>query len=81
VISGLLDLDASAVLAASEDAEAELREREVDVLRLVLQWADIHSTEPVDGGTEAIRGVVGATGRHAEGASSPRLAEAVGVRA
>jgi hypothetical protein len=50
MISGLLDLDATAVLAASEDAEAELREREVDVLRLALQWADIHSTEPVDGG-------------------------------
>jgi hypothetical protein len=50
VISDVHDLDASAVLAASEELEVELRERSVDEVRLVLQWADIHSTEPVDGG-------------------------------
>jgi hypothetical protein len=50
VISGISDLDASAVLAASEELEVGLRERAVEEVRLVQQWADIHSTEPVGGG-------------------------------
>jgi hypothetical protein len=46
MISGPHELDAPAVLAASESLELDLRAREVDVLRLALQWADIHSTDP-----------------------------------
>jgi len=46
VIPRLPDLDATAVLTASEALRVERREREVDDLRLVLQWADIHSVDP-----------------------------------
>lgn len=64
MISGVQDLDAAAVLAASESLTVQLREREVDELRLVLQWADIHSTAPegptVPGGDSLLR--VGGTG-------------------
>jgi hypothetical protein len=49
MISDLLDLDATAVLNAAEALEAEQRERAVDDLRLVLQWADLHSTDPGEG--------------------------------
>ncbi|RHW23237.1 hypothetical protein D0Z08_30895, partial [Nocardioides immobilis] len=49
MISGLLDLDATAVLTASEALVIEQREQEVDALRLVLQWADLHSADPGEG--------------------------------
>ena len=49
VISELVDLDATAVLSATEELVAEQRERDVDELRLVLQWADLHSTDPGEG--------------------------------
>ena len=45
----MLDLDATAVLSAAEDLTREQREREVDVLRLVLQWADLHADGPGEG--------------------------------
>ena len=49
MISDALDLDATAVLSAAEDLTRDLREREVDVLRLVLQWADLHGDDPGEG--------------------------------
>ncbi len=49
MISEPLDLDPNAVLSATESLVAEQREREVDGLRLVLQWADLHSTDPGEG--------------------------------
>jgi hypothetical protein len=49
VSSDVLDLDATAVLSAAEDLTREQREREVDVLRLVLQWADLHADGPGEG--------------------------------
>jgi len=49
VISDVVDLDATAVLAATEGLTRELREREVDLLRLVLQWADLHGDDPGEG--------------------------------
>ncbi|PWN01033.1 hypothetical protein DJ010_20685 [Nocardioides silvaticus] len=49
MISGIVDFDASAVVAASEALERELREHEVDVVRLVLQWAAVHSEDPGKG--------------------------------
>ncbi|NYJ02061.1 hypothetical protein HNR19_002759 [Nocardioides thalensis] len=49
MISGAQDLDAAAVLAASEALLSRSRECEVDLLRLALQWADIHSTDPGEG--------------------------------
>ncbi|NYJ02518.1 hypothetical protein HNR19_003216 [Nocardioides thalensis] len=49
MISGVQDLDAAAVLAASEALLSRSRECEVDLLRLALQWADIHSTDPGEG--------------------------------
>jgi hypothetical protein len=49
VISDLLELDPTAVLSASESLVAERREHDVDDLRLALQWADLHSTDPGEG--------------------------------
>lgn len=49
MISELEDLDAAAVLAASEDLLRTSREADVDLLRLALQWADLHSTDPGQG--------------------------------
>ncbi len=49
MISDLLDLDAAAVLAATERLTLEQREQEVDNLRLALQWADLHSEDPGEG--------------------------------
>lgn len=49
MISEVEELDAVAVLAASESLRATTRECEVDLLRLALQWADIHSTDPGEG--------------------------------
>jgi hypothetical protein len=46
VISEVHALDAAAVLHTTEAVGLEQRERDVDVLRLVLQWADIHSGDP-----------------------------------
>ncbi|MDZ5619837.1 hypothetical protein [Nocardioides bizhenqiangii] len=45
----VLDLDAAAVLAATEDLTREQRARDVDLLRLVLQWADLHGDDPGEG--------------------------------
>ena len=49
MISEVHALDAAAVLHTTEAVELEQRERDVDVLRLVLQWADIHSGDPGEG--------------------------------
>lgn len=49
MISDVLDLDAAAVLSASEELTREQRERDVDLLRLVLQWADLHGDDPGEG--------------------------------
>jgi len=49
MISDLLDLDATAVLTASETLVAAQREQAVEELRLVLQWADLHSADPGEG--------------------------------
>jgi hypothetical protein len=46
MLSDLLDLDATAVVRRSERNALALREQEVDDLRLVLAWADLHSEEP-----------------------------------
>jgi hypothetical protein len=46
MIPDLPDLDAAAVVRRSEDNALALREQEVDDLRLVLAWADLHSEEP-----------------------------------
>ncbi|WP_183095998.1 hypothetical protein [Nocardioides stalactiti] len=46
MISGLLDLDATTVLSHAQTVTREQRERDVDVLRLALRWADLHSDEP-----------------------------------
>ena len=49
MISDVVDLDATAVLSAAEDLTREQRERDVDLLRLVLQWADLHADDPGQG--------------------------------
>ena len=49
MISDVLDLDTTAVLSATEDLTREQRERDVDLLRLVLQWADLHADDPGEG--------------------------------
>lgn len=49
MISEVQELDAAAVLAASEALLSASRECDVDLLRLALQWADIHSTDPGEG--------------------------------
>lgn len=49
MISDVHDLDATAVLAATESVSVEQRERDVDVLLLVLQWADLHGDHPGEG--------------------------------
>ncbi len=51
MISDVLDLDSAAVLGAAEELTLEQRARDVDLLRLVLQWADLHSTDPGEGRT------------------------------
>ncbi len=45
----LADLDAAAVLAATEDLTLEQRARDVDLLLLVLHWADVHGDDPGEG--------------------------------
>src|SRR5688500_10589917 len=45
----LADLDAAAVLAAAEDLTLEQRARDVDLLLLVLHWADMHGDDPGEG--------------------------------
>ncbi len=49
MISDPYDLDATAVLGATEALVLAQRERDLEELRLVLQWADIHSTDPGEG--------------------------------
>ena len=44
-----MSLDSAAVLAATEDVAREQRARDVDLLRLVLQWADLHGDDPGEG--------------------------------
>jgi hypothetical protein len=46
MISDVLDLDAAAVLAATESILVEQRQRAVEELLLVLQWADLHGDDP-----------------------------------
>ncbi len=45
----VVSLDSAAVLAATEDVTREQRARDVDLLRLVLQWADLHGDDPGEG--------------------------------
>jgi len=49
VISGVQDFDAAAVLTGADELTLGRRQLEVDELLLVLQWADIHSTDPGEG--------------------------------
>ncbi len=49
MLSGVHDLDAVAVLTATERVVEERRHREVDELLLVLQWADLHGDDPGEG--------------------------------
>lgn len=49
MISDVHHLDAAALLAGAEELTLEQRRQAVDELRLVLQWADIHSTDPGEG--------------------------------
>ncbi len=45
----VLDLDAAAVLAATDGLTSEQRAREVHLAQLVLQWADLHGDDPGEG--------------------------------
>jgi hypothetical protein len=45
----VLDLDAAAVLAATDELTSAQRAHDVDLLRLVLQWADLHGDDPGEG--------------------------------
>jgi len=49
MISDPHDLDAAAVLTAAEGLTSEQRRQAVDELLLVLQWADLHGDDPVEG--------------------------------
>jgi len=49
MISDLQDFDATAVLSAVEGVTSELRQRAVDEVLLVLQWADLHGDDPGEG--------------------------------
>jgi len=49
MISDAHDLDAAAVLTAAEGLTSEQRRQAVDELLLVLQWADLHGDDPVEG--------------------------------